>query len=160
MAREGKLILFHTIRRDFIYILTNVLTDYCLELKQPPWFSALATLQNSRENNNDNKELTWRGLPPPKLLTPIESVASNSQSSQCNVNLRPKLYRPEGWHRKGLWDSDTSNVHHLLTYPQIMTAQNLKTSLGLLLQRSIKPLSYQHALTFIRNFFFWDIGSH
>lgn len=59
MAREGKLILFHIIRRDFIYILTNVLTDYCLELKQPPWFSALATLQNSRENNDDNnKELT------------------------------------------------------------------------------------------------------
>lgn len=72
------------------------------------------------------------------------------------MNLKPKLNRPEGWHRKsfGTLALQTFTIY-FLTYPQIMTAQNLKTSLGILLQRSTKPLSYQHALTFIRNFFFF-----
>ena len=45
MTREGKLFLFHTIRRDFIDILTNVPMNYRLEVKQPPWFSALANFR-------------------------------------------------------------------------------------------------------------------
>lgn len=56
MAREGKLILFHIIRRDFIYILTNVLTDYCHPETATLVFSPGHTSEFQREQRRQREQ--------------------------------------------------------------------------------------------------------